>query len=327
MALKADGTVWAWGNGGGGELGNGRFDLSRSSPGQVPNLSGIIALAGRGYGLALKSDGTVWAWGSSNALGDGSTTGRATAGQVPGVTGAVAITGGIGHCLALKLDGSVWAWGSNTLGQLGDGTFGGTHRTPGPVLDLTGVVAISAGSSHSFARRGDGTVLAWGYNIAGQLGDGTVNLDPPYGVAMPVPVLNVAGNVGLATTHGEHSLAVELAAPYSWSGVLQPVNADGTSVFKRQSTVEVKFRLTDASAGITNAAARFSVAQINSLDPGKVNETVSNGVATPGILFRYDPASGEYRFNWRTTGFGVGRYRLRIDLGDGVTRTVVVGLK
>ena len=63
LALKNDGTVWAWGWNGYGQLGNGT-NTDSNVPVQVSSLTGIIAIAG-GYGhsLALKNDGTVWAWG------------------------------------------------------------------------------------------------------------------------------------------------------------------------------------------------------------------------------------------------------------------------
>src|SRR5262249_53997909 len=148
---------------------------------------------------------------------------------------------------------------------------------------------------------------------------------PPGGTPTPVQVPGVVAPVALDYGH-YHRFAVDLAAEYTVE-LRPPVNADGTSVFKKSSTVELTFRLTGASAGITDAQARFGFAQIDSSNPGLVNESVSNAAGTAGILFQYDAASGEYRYNWRTTGLGTGRYRLRIDLGDGVMRTVVVGLK
>src|SRR5690349_19942037 len=80
IALKSDGTVWAWGYNNDGELGNGTT-TSSLTPVQVSALSGINAVAVRGYhSLALKSDATIWAWGYNGLgeLGDGTTTNRST---------------------------------------------------------------------------------------------------------------------------------------------------------------------------------------------------------------------------------------------------------
>jgi hypothetical protein len=119
---------------------------------------------------------------------------------------------------------------------------------------------------------------------------------------------------------------------YSWSGVLQPIdppNASGVSasVFKSGSTVPVKFALTGASAGISTLAATLSYAKISNGIVGSDVKAVSTAAATTGNLFRYDQTAGQYIFNWSTKGLSPGTYRLFIDLGDGVTRTVNLGLK
>lgn len=114
---------------------------------------------------------------------------------------------------------------------------------------------------------------------------------------------------------------------YSWSGVLQPVNANGTSIFKAGSTVPVKFALTGASAGIATLTATLSYAKTGNGDAGSDIEAVSTAAATTGNLFRYDPTARQYIFNWSTKGLDKGTYRLFINLGDGVPHTVDVGLR
>jgi hypothetical protein len=114
---------------------------------------------------------------------------------------------------------------------------------------------------------------------------------------------------------------------YSWSGVLQPLNGDGSSIFKKGSTVPVKFQLTGSSAGITNLQARLYVAKISNSVLGSEVEAASNVTATTGNLFRYTSTNNQYIFNWGTSGQTAGTYQLRIDMPDGVKRTVNVSLK
>jgi hypothetical protein len=87
LALKNDGTVWAWGANAQGQLGNGT-NTDSNVPVQVSTLSGITAIAGGAYhSLALKNDGTVWAWGynGTGQLGNGNNTDSNVPVQVTGL--------------------------------------------------------------------------------------------------------------------------------------------------------------------------------------------------------------------------------------------------
>lgn len=193
LALKNDGTVWAWGSGGLGELGTGDTAshgtaVRVAGPYGVGHLSNMIAVAAGGaHSLALLKSGSVFAWGYNNdgQLGDGTTATRTTPVMVTGPTGkgslgeitAVA-AGAHYYSMALRKDGTVWTWGYNHFGQLGNGTTT-TSLVPTEVVgpanasSLGSIVAIAAGGSHSLALAANGTVWAWGLNDYGQLGDGT----------------------------------------------------------------------------------------------------------------------------------------------------------
>ena len=177
LALKADGTVWAWGFGGDGELGNGSFANS-SLPVQVSGLSGALAIgAGSAHSLAVGSDNTVWAWGnnSSGQLGDGTSISSAVPVHVVGpggsglLSGIFAVHGGDGYSVAASSGGAAYAWGANDSGQLGIGTTDfNNHPTPTQIFGVGGsgtlgnVTGITASFGHSGTVESDGSVTTWG---------------------------------------------------------------------------------------------------------------------------------------------------------------------
>ena len=184
IALGDDGTVWSWGFNGDGQLGNGSFGGNTTSPsrvqvrlstGELTPLTGVKAIAGgAGHGLALKEDKTVWSWGSNShgQLGDGTIDDECTAHAIAGLTNIKAIAAGRHHALALTEGGAVFAWGENERGQLGDESIV-ERRAPVSVHGLSGVTikALAASFESSFALKDDGTLVAWGLNGNGQLGD------------------------------------------------------------------------------------------------------------------------------------------------------------
>jgi alpha-tubulin suppressor-like RCC1 family protein len=169
-AVKTNGTVWMWG------VGDSEDILSfGSSPGQITGVSNVITAAvGSDHALALESNGTVWAWGENyfGQLGNGTTTDSSTPVQVAGLSNIVAICAGDKHNLALASNGVVWAWGYDEDGELGNGVTERDSDVPVMVAELTNIVAIAAGASHSLAINNVGSLWAWGEDNTGQLGDG-----------------------------------------------------------------------------------------------------------------------------------------------------------
>jgi alpha-tubulin suppressor-like RCC1 family protein len=229
IALKNDGTVWAWGGNFAGQLGDGTNN-SRTIPVQVSGLTGVTAIAaGNHYSIALKNDGTVWMWGSSYyAYG-------VTPFQVSGLTGVTAIAGGYEHTLALKNDGTVWAWGRNTGGELGVEVYVHESYTPVQTSGLNGVTAIEAGYQHSIALKNDGTVWAWGWNGCGQLGfEQGVGGWTSY---TPVQVSGMSSATAIAAGHC-HSIALKNdGTVWAWGdnwrgqlGVVTPYSSSSTPV-------------------------------------------------------------------------------------------------
>jgi uncharacterized protein (TIGR03437 family) len=242
LALKSDGTVWAWGLNAAGQLGNGNTSSS-NVPAQVNGLTGAVAIAAGGeQSLALRSDGTVWSWGFNGAggLGNGSTTNSSVPVQVSGLTGVVAIASGEYHSLALTSDGKVWSWGNNANGELGNGSTANSS-VPVQVSGLAGTVAIAGAADTSFALKNTGTVWAFGYNGDGELGNGNYSDS-----SVPVQVGGVTG--ALAIAGGQYfGLAVAGGTVWSWGDNTYGELGNGTTVANSNVPVEVS-GLTDVVA-------------------------------------------------------------------------------
>jgi alpha-tubulin suppressor-like RCC1 family protein len=158
LALKSDGTVWAWGWNSDGQLGNGDYfgggaPIQMVGVGGVGMLTDVVAISGGGFhSLALKSDGTVVACGGNfyGQLGDDTYDSQLAPVVVASLSNVKAIVAGGYHNLALTNDGTVYTWGHNTDGQLGDGAS--DDRTlPNAISNLTDTWFITAGESHSIA--------------------------------------------------------------------------------------------------------------------------------------------------------------------------------
>jgi alpha-tubulin suppressor-like RCC1 family protein len=175
LALLADGSVYAWGFNGFGQLGDEGAAAARS-PILVEHLSGVKAIAAGGeHSLALLDNGTAMAWGDdeSGQLGDDRTINSEVPVAVKGLTGVVALSAGEEDSLALRENGTVMAWGNNEEGQLGTGSVH-SSSVPVEVKGLKDVKAIAAGGQFSMALLDDGTVEAWGDDSYDQLGNAGV---------------------------------------------------------------------------------------------------------------------------------------------------------
>jgi X-Pro dipeptidyl-peptidase (S15 family) len=114
---------------------------------------------------------------------------------------------------------------------------------------------------------------------------------------------------------------------YMYGGIQQPVNPDGSSIFKLGSTVPVKFSLTDAdAASVSGAVATLSVAKISNSVEGNFVEAVSTSNATTGSLFR-ESGTGQYIFNLSTKGLSAGTWSLKVTLDDGTSYTTQISLR
>jgi alpha-tubulin suppressor-like RCC1 family protein len=204
--IKTDGTLWTWGQGAGGMLGDATTSI-RSSP--VTTAGGGTNWAQVAVGVnhmaGVKSDGTLWTWGrnSYGGLGDGGGASRSSPGTTAGGgTNWKQVSCGFIMTAAIKSDGTLWTWGYNggevtTTGNsfdtyggaLGAGSFAATGGRSSPGTTSGGgtnwkFVSVGATTSGSYSNsvgaiKTDGTLWTWGNNNNNTLGSGTGNRSSP----------------------------------------------------------------------------------------------------------------------------------------------------
>ncbi len=190
--IKADGTLWCWGKGSEGQLGNNGTGNS-NTPVQIASTIGWKSISlGSDDTCGIKVDGTLWCWGLylNGRLGLGSSiaANQTTPQQVGTSTDWTSVSAGANHTCAIKTDGSAWCWGLRNNGRLGIGSITGTSYTPEMVRDPGpwAVISASYNASSTCGIKMDGSAWCWGMDSNGQLGNGsTITADQwiPYPVS------------------------------------------------------------------------------------------------------------------------------------------------
>jgi len=179
LAVRTNGTAWAWGQNGAGQLGD-CTTVSKSSP--VSVVGGFTdwcqVSAGNAHSLGVRTNGTAWGWGcnTSGALGAGSSGGGQSSpvSVIGGFTDWCQISAGVQFSLAVRQNGTAWAWGDNTDGALGDNTTVCKTSPISVVGGFTDWCQVSASKQSflfSLGIRTNGTAWSWGRNQSGQLGN------------------------------------------------------------------------------------------------------------------------------------------------------------
>lgn len=210
-AIKTDGTLWTWGWGAFGLLGN-NAATSRSSPVQTisAGTNWKQSSGGRCFTLAIKCDGTLWLWGSNlgGRLADHSSIDKSSPVQtVSGGNNWKQASAGRCHGAAIKTDGTLWTWGAACAGRLGDNSDFLINRSS-PVQTVSGGtnwLSVKSGATHSFAIKTDGTLWAWGFNGFGNLG---INDITCRAYSSPVQTMSGGTNWRSAVTGGGTSVAL-----------------------------------------------------------------------------------------------------------------------
>ena len=213
FGIKTDGTLWSWGYGRYGMLGQNQSDASDpyasvSSPTQVPGTT--WSDAGSIYiqsSWGLKTDGTLWVWGRNNygQLGLNNRTDYSSPVQIPGTTWTNKIVDKWYGATAVKTDGTLWSWGYSTVGNAGDNT--NIKRSSPVQIPGTTWSKVSSSTYTVLATRTDGTLWAWGYNAHGELAKNSVNDHQSSPVQIPgtswsTPISVGKGALGAIRTDG-----------------------------------------------------------------------------------------------------------------------------
>jgi alpha-tubulin suppressor-like RCC1 family protein len=297
LAIKNDGTVWAWGDNSRGQLGTNSVTLSRW-PVRVPGLANARAVAAGdgGHALAVLADGTVWAWGnnSQGQLGDGTTTSRHTPARVANLTavgtyaGSKVVAAGAEYSAVVANDSSVRTWGANTAGQLGDGTTT-QRRTPVMASNLWGATQVSAGAQHTLVRMSDNSLRAFGANTSGQLGDGTTT-----NRLTPITVSGVSNPYDFSAG-GTHSVvAYQSRTVWAWGGNASGQLGDGTTT-NRTRPVQIGSPLGAVAAGQSHTLAAMNLNGIRTWggnSRGQLGIGTTSNSTTP-----VEPALGVNKWN------------------------------
>jgi alpha-tubulin suppressor-like RCC1 family protein len=352
MALKNDGTAYAWGYNGYGQLGD-NSTTNRKTPVQVSTLTTIVQIGIDDVGASvLTANGNVYAWGynGNGEVGDNTTTQRNAPVQVHGVgntgylTNIVSLSVGSNAKKAVKNDGTVYAWGVNNFGQLGDNTTS-QRNVPVQVLDaggsgnLTGIVKISSTAGTSCALKSDGTVSTWGRNTYGQLGDNTTTQRKT-----PVQVVDVGGSGMLSqVTALSAGAACYTATPSGYDCMLALTNngtvyawgynANGqlgdTTTSNRSAPVQVSYTYPTwvSPPGGTYTLGQASNQSYTVTLAGRTLSSVKNGATTltAGTDYTWDAGTSalDLKASYLNT-LPVGNTTLT--LMDGATPLAVIGM-
>ena len=242
-----NGTVWCWGAGGSGRLGNNRFSGMSPVPKAVLNLGNDVTSisAGNAHTCAIQNGvAKCWGTGANGRLGTGLTAAQFTPVAVVNLGDDVtAISAGNKHTCVIQR-GAAKCWGGGEDGRLGTGSTGDSGRPTEIDRLANDVTAISAGNKHTCAIQRD-LAWCWGAGDEGQLGHNS--FDPS---SIPVEVQGLDGSVTAIAAGGFHSCAVVGATARCWGRGSEGQLGDASEV---RSSVAVTVQ--GLNGGVTAIAA------------------------------------------------------------------------
>jgi alpha-tubulin suppressor-like RCC1 family protein len=231
LAIKRDGTLWAWGAGGQGRLGINDSPPYVSSPVQVGALTNWAQVSAAEGSAAITTGGQLYAWGNNGngQVGDGTTNDKSSPVQIGSLTNWSRVSVSQDSCAAIKTDGTLWCWGFNNEGQLGQNNTI-SRSSPVQVGALSDWSQLDTGYRSVIAVKSNGTLWAFGANSGareGQLGDGTIaNRSSP---------VQIGALTGWAQAFGGNSFSAAVKTNgtlWVWGNGSSGKIGDGTTVDK-----------------------------------------------------------------------------------------------
>lgn len=299
LAIKSNGTLWAWGRNDNGQLGNGTI-INTSSPIQIgTDTNWKIVSGGANHSAGVKTDGTLWSWGDNyfGQLGNGLSNNGNT--LVPTQIGAdtnwSTVDCGYFFCVALKgsFSKTLWTWGYNEYGQLGDSTNVNVN-VPQQIGVSSSWYSVSAGAYHTMALEfvlGGNRLMGWGLNQYGQLGDGTFfskNIPTQCGTAL---------NWQTVVTGYFHSLGKKTTGTlWAWG-----INGDGQiGNGSNASSINTPNQVgTDSDwQGVLAAGYQYSMAKKSNGTLWSWGRNTFGGAGLGAVIFSYLPLQIGASTNW-----------------------------
>ncbi|HJM24432.1 MAG TPA: hypothetical protein QF821_02155, partial [Candidatus Thalassarchaeaceae archaeon] len=292
-AILDDGSVSCWGENRNGQLGDGSRTPSLE-PAKASMPLGRKALgisAGSYHTCTLLDDGSIRCWGSNNfgQIGDGTSIERTSPVSVNLGVGksALAVSSGESHTCAVLNDGTMKCWGLNSNGQLGDGTSTDRLSPENVLMGDEDALMVSTGSYHTCAIMGDRSVMCWGDNWNGQLGDGT-NTDRLSPVEITVPSNSSAVSLDAGALHT--CLGMNDGSMFCWgyNAYGQLGNGGfGNSNYPMTTPLSANQLLTNVKVGLFHSCALFDSGQVacwGDNSNGQLGDGTQSGSAIPGIV-------------------------------------------
>jgi len=258
-AIKTDGTLWTWGRGQYGQLGD-NSQVNKSSP--VQTVAGGTnwkqVAGGQDYTAAIKTDGTLWTWGHNpfGALGDNTVVNKSSPIQtVSSGTNWKSVACGRQATAAIKTDGTLWLWGHNQIGKLGDNTVVNKSSPVQTVAGGTNWKQVAGGQDHTAAIKTDGTLWLWGDNVDGNLADNTRTVK-----SSPIQTVSGGTNWKLVACGEYYTVAIKTDGTlWTWGDNATGQLGDNTVVLKSSpvQTVAGGTNWKQVAGGASHTAAIF----------------------------------------------------------------------